>query len=260
MSRGIGNNAPRDPLTWMNREIKTIKGQIRELMSGRRILNAAEIDEGGLQITNGGSLRVIDPASGNVVLFMGNEPIPDGSGRTQMSFWVRRDDGSYAIEVRDGGVTADHAHQQNFAIRDRAGNVVSADDTVSGVGIARPHLAVGPLQDTNVARWPATSATTWTSIATCFIERQHPQLTWGIQLYAPAGVTAQFRLLFNAIQVGTTQTVVGATGGTFTFWTSTAPFPTSTFGDVRLLELDAQVTAGTGTASAQSIFLEATQS
>ena len=187
------------------------------------------------------------------VMYVGSAYIPDGSGRQQTIFELNRDDGSTALVLGDEGTTPGHPHQQALQWYDRSGNNVFSDDTVGGVGLARPHLATGQLANTNVSTWPATTAGTWTTIAAGYVEVQQPRLSWVFQIFAPTSVTGQFRLRVNGTQVGTTQTVAN---NTFSTWGDTQSLPAgSAFGSLASVTLEAQVTAGAGTIAAAQYFL-----
>lgn len=214
---------------------------------------------GATLILEGAGSQIALQSGNTYVFFAGQGLIPDGSGRTQEVVQLARDDGSVALELADAGTVLNHAHQQALQWYDRSGNTVVADDTTSGVGLARPHLTGPALANTNEATWPATTATTWTTIAEAYMERQHPKLSWTISTFAPASTTGQFRLLVNNQQVGSTQTV---SNGSFGSWSDTQPFPSSvtSFGQLALITLQAQVTAGTGSIAAQTFYLAAVQS
>lgn len=211
---------------------------------------------GNLLINNGGALAVVDPNAGHVVLEVGSVGFNDGSGRKQGAVIMNRaDDGSAALQLVDGGTAPGHTFRQALQWFDRSGNIVMADDD-TGDGLARPHLTVGPLTDTNVTKWPGGYNTTWTTISSCFVENQNPRLSWSIYLYSPASTTTQFRLLVGGIQIGTTQTVTNAIAQ----WTDVQSVPSGVaFGQQALLELQCIATAGTGAAAGQQLFLEGVQ-
>lgn len=227
-------------------------------------------------------IEVIDPATGKPIMFFGDNPstaytgyelvttggvmllyqgtmgFQDGSGRIQQGLLIYRDDGTICLAMADLGTVPNHAHQQALQWYDRSGNTVLSDDTVSGQGIARPHVVASPMVNTNVTTWPATTSTSWTTIANCYHEVQNPKLTWSTQVYASASTTGQFRLLVNNQQIGTTQTV---SNNTIANWSDTQPLPGSPgFGSLALVSMQAIVTAGTGTAGAQTYYLSGTQS
>lgn len=199
---------------------------------------------------------VMESESGTVVMFVGTTTIPDGSGRLQQSVLLYRDDGTEALGLTDAGSSPGHTHQQALQWFDRSGNVVLADDTVSGTGVARPHIPTYTLGNTNITTWPQTNATSSTAIAAGAVEYQHPNLTWIINCYAPAGVSAQFSLVYGSATIGTFS-MSGGGSGQFQFWEATEPVPAGlTFGQVYNLTLNAHVTAGSGTVYAQPYVIQ----
>lgn len=249
----LGHAMPKDN-AYLIRRIEALETRLRELASAQT-LGAATVGSGGITITNSGSLKVVD-ANGVTIGLLGALPAAynEASG-PQPGFQLQREDGSTALFLGDLSPLTP-PFKQSFQVMDRARNVIFADDANSGVGLARPHLSVGPLTNTNIATWPATTAGTWTTIASCYFEVQQPRLNWGLDLFAPAGVTGQFRLTINTTQIGSTQTVTNAAA----LWSDVQPVVGLAFGAAAFLELQAQVTAGAGTISAQQLFLEGTQS
>lgn len=243
---GLGGMVP-DGDDAIMRKLRNLEDQIRELR-GARTLENAEIGVGGLKVTRGGSVQVIDPATGGRVFFVGDGEILDGSGRRQMSFMTWRDDGTAALQLSDGGTSPGHSHQQALLWFDRGGRIVVSDDTVGGSGLANPHVESCGMQNTNTATWPATNATAFTTIASAVIEIQNPRLTWQVQTFCDAGVTAQFRMLCEGVQIGTTQNLAASTFG---YWSTTESRPSSVaVGDVVTVSLQAKVSATTGSARA----------
>jgi hypothetical protein len=210
-----------------------------------------------LLLANDGSLTMKSTA-GTTVLYAGQAAIPDGSGRLQEVFELYRDDGSIALALGDFGTVYDHAHQQALQWYDRSGRIVLADDTTSAHGLAAPHLATsGTLVNTNTSTWPATTSSGFTTIANGEVELHNPKLKWTITLMADSGVTAEFQMLINGTQIGTTQTVTSG----FSTWTATNQslgglLPGGTY----LVELQAKVTAGSGSARAQCLQITGDQS
>lgn len=245
---------------WIGKEFAALRAEIAELRAART-LESAFIGAGGITIGDAGSLIVKD-ADGHLVAVIGALP-PEfnrADGSPQLGIVIYREDGTLAAALADFDATTP-PFKQAWQILDRAGNTILSDDTNSGKGLASPHLSLGTVTDTNVARWPATTAATWTSIAEGFVERQNPRVLWDFLLFAPASVTGQFRLLLDGVQIGTTQTVVGGGAGTFASWIDTRSFPSSLdMYATGLLELQGQVTAGAGTIAAQQLFLAGAQS
>jgi len=248
MAKTLGNMLPPNE-NWIVGELKKLKTAVKDLKSGRSILNNAGIDAGGIQITKGGSLKVID-TDGHLVAIIGALPSPAydrSDGTPQPGVLINREDGSVALVLGDINATTP-PYKQALALFDRSGNTVIADDTNSGMGLARPHLDSGGMENTNVLTWPATTNTTFTSIASKYMEMQNPLLTWQIQMFCDAGITAQYRLLVNGTQIGTTQSVAA---NSFGFWSANAAIPAGVhYGDVPLIELQAKTSATSASARA----------
>lgn len=225
--------------------------------SGSATLALKLASGGTVEIDNGGSFTM-KSAAGQIVLYAGQTSIPDGSGRTQMSFFLARDDGSGALQLTDNGTVLNHPHQQALQWYDRTGDTVISDDTVSGFGIARPHLNMATLLDTNSANWPGTTSTSWTTIMDGYIEIQHPKISWGMYTESDAATTGEFRLLIDNQQTGATVTVAANSIAT---WTDSQPWPVAeTFGHLAYVVVQAAVTSGTGKVRARQLYLNGTQS
>lgn len=197
-----------------------------------------------------------DGANGHAVFGEFDTTIPDGSGRRQTITALWRDDASLALACADFGTVLNHPHQQALQWYDRSGNTVISDDTVSGTGVARPHIPAFGLVNTNVATWPSTNQTTSTQIAAGIMEYQQPKIYFAIELYAPANVTGNFYLKYNGTTIAN-YSLAGGSSGAFYAWSGTVAVPSGlTFGGVYTLELDALVAAGTGTVSAQPYLVQ----
>lgn len=204
-----------------------------------------EVEDGGdINLRDGGTLRLFD-SLGNRILLAGYSPSTGHSG---------------LVTVRADGTVSFQADNSGFVgIIDRSANIIVSDDATSGVGLATPHLCGSTLQDTNVLNWPATTASSWTTIASCFLERQNPRIAWTIALSAySTGVTGEFRLMVNGTRVGSVQSVTFAT----VYWSDVDDWPggTDIFGDY-YVELQAQITAGgPGTAAGIGMRMRGDQS
>lgn len=171
----FGSQWPKDE-SWLVRKVQELEQTVQQLRAART-LEASSIGAGGLQVVDGGSVTVIDPTTGNKVMYVGDRLIPDGSGRHQMAFMTWRDDGTAALQLFDGGVALGHPHQQAVQWFDRTGHTVFADDTSGGQGIASPYLPLGQWVDNVVSgasAGPTTSATFVTQqVVHAYI--QHPK-------------------------------------------------------------------------------------
>ena len=196
-------------------------------------------------------------ATGTRVFGVYDSTIPDGSGRRQTIVDIHRDDGTVALGMSDNGTVLNHPHQQALQWYDRTGNIVIADDTTGGTGVARPHVPMYALGNTNIATWPSTSNTALTNIAFGYAEYQQPKVAFVVQAYVPANVTGNFYLQYNGTTIAQTS-VAGGTSGTVSTWD---PYPVSlpsglTFGSYYSVALAALVAAGSGTISAQVYLLQ----
>lgn len=249
---GLVESAPGD----LVRRIQVLERKLQEII-GARTLEAASIGAGGLQVTDDGSVTVLDQSSGKPVLFGGKRETAGGA--RQMVVLLFRDDGTPALQLSDNGSNPSHPHQQALQWFDRAENVVLADDTNGGWGLASPHVSGGfNFGNTDITKWPSTTNTSWTSIANGWHEVINPRLKWGFELQADSGTTGQFRLMINGVQVDSVQTVNGG----FSVWQSAAvPLPANApYQSLATVSLDAQVIAGTGTVRGQLLFWSGDQS
>lgn len=250
MAIGIHSVAPDDPYTSLRREIQELRQQVRELAAARTLENAT-IGQGGLQITNGGGVTVVDPTSGRMVFYVGSYGFLDGSGRTQMVMLSFRDDGTPALQMLDGGVVNGHTHQQALQWFDRASNIVFADDTNGGQGIAVPYIPFGPFASNNVPTDTTTSAT-YTTLQTAIGYWMNPKVF--IQLIvrsSDSATTGNVRVIDQAGNV--IGAPVAVAGNDFKYVNIG---PVAMPGSFKLsvsLNIQAQVTAGTGTIGVRGV-------
>jgi hypothetical protein len=213
--------------------------------------NAATIDKGGLKVINGGSIAVIDPATGRTVAYLGQGTIPDGSGRTQMVALFIRDDGTPALELADLGTIPGHAHQQALQWFDRSGNIVIADDTLSGKGIAVPYVPFGPFMS-NTAPTDTTTSATFTTLQSAVGYWMNPKVFIQILVRSSdATTTGNVRVLDQSNnQIGSTQAVAG---NDFKYVNIGPIAMPGNFKDSLSLNIQAQRTAGAGTIGVRGI-------
>jgi hypothetical protein len=105
-------------------------------------------------------------------------------------------------------------YKQAWQIIDRSNNVVFADDTNGGQGIAIPLIPLTPLTDTDITRWPSTTSTTWTQILVGNVVTQNPGVAFDFYVNADPGTTGKIRLLVDGTVVATSPTITSA----FTIW------------------------------------------
>lgn len=157
---------------WIRRELREIKRQLRESNAAKR-LQAATIGSGGLTV-DGGLVKVIGKA-GNTLLWLGASSWrKNDQGDPQHVFHLYRDgDASTALAMFDAD--PDDGYQQALNWYDRAGNVVFADDTNGGVGLARPWLA-HPLVPARYTDWPGTTSGTHETLWAGFVMAWQPKI------------------------------------------------------------------------------------
>lgn len=240
---GTASLMPDEGDDWIGRELKKLRDEIAELRTARSLENSF-IGRGGITIGDDGALNVKD-SDGHVVAVIGALPAEfnraDGSRQPGLAFY--REDGTLAGFLGDLNPIVP-PYKQAWQILDRAGNIIMADDTNSGQGIAKPTVGGGCFfNDTNVTRWPQTTNAGFTTIADTYIFMENPRVQWDIQYTADSGTTGELRLLCNGAQVGGTQTV----GTAFSLWsTFTVALPGVNVGDYPYLALQARRTSGPG--------------
>lgn len=226
--------------------------RIRELEARQDRLDAAIKGLGltidpttdSLVVSSGRAIQVTD-GSGHVVAQIGTQPgfeFTGGAPQAGVSFY--REDGTLAVFLGDATPTVLPV-KQSFQIFDRAGNVVVADDTNGGKGLANPYVGGGVVfADTNTARWPQTTSASFIDVATGWYRVQNPRLSWDFSLVTDAATAGQARLLIAGTQVSTTQTV----GTSFTDWFgSRVALPAGVnIGDIVSVQLQLRRTSGTG--------------
>ncbi len=225
--------------------IARLEQKVRRLAK-RRVLGNATISEGDLIVKSGGSFQVIDASSGQTVAVIGALPSPAydrADGSRQPGIVIYREDGSLAAALADLNPTTP-PYKQAWQVFDRAGNIVMADDTNTGRGLAAPYVGGGCFfNDTNVVRWPQTTSGSFVTIADTYFCVENPRVQWDIQYVADAATAGEIRLLVNGTQVDGTQTVTTS----FNLWSRFGvSLPGADIGDFPYIALQARRTSGTG--------------
>ncbi|MFE6689648.1 hypothetical protein ACFVFQ_24610 [Streptomyces sp. NPDC057743] len=227
------------PLDLLDR-IRALERQVREL-AGRTQTRPAlnRITHGAVIIGEGGSLDVRSPG-GAQILGVGQFP----TGRYGVSM-AREDGTGAALEVGGNDTNA----SQMIRLFARAGypEPIVMDDAHADGYLGRPWVPIplAPSAHVTAADWTTTHAGT--------LRTQHAVIAAQWSLYAPAGTTAEARLVLkrdgDVSQIGDTIT---ATGGkeVFTAQRITPGSHGLSHGDVAGLLIQARRTAGTGTAAA----------
>lgn len=233
------------PRDFWDRIQKMIEDAVAKLARSGMLRNAS-IAEGGLTI-KGGFLRLMSAVVGGVETFYAGPitpALPDGSYQPGMI--VRRNDGTVVLQLWDP-IPSVGDYSQFLAWLDRQGNAIFTDDTDSGFGIARPHLAHS-FYPSRVQDFPTTTSATFETIFRARVEKQQSNLfvqAWGAT--DTAGTTGEVQVTVNGTILGTVQT---ATSGVINGYNFGPAAVAGNFGDILNVEIQARRTAGTGNVQA----------
>lgn len=237
---------------------KMIDDSIAKVLRAGLLQNASISGLPGLTVSPGSKILVRHP-NGDPLMLMGAYDLksafnmPDGSCQPMALIW--RADGSLALGMYDPN-PAD-GFQQFLAMFDRNGNIIVSDDTNSGFGLARPHLAHA-FYPSRAQDFLKSTAASWETVWRARVEKQQPQIygeCWGAT--DTSGTTGQVRLMVNGVQLGATQNAVAGTVMQFQFGPAVVA---GNFGDTLNVELQAQRTAGTGNVQVGASWVEGAQS
>ncbi|HJQ00074.1 MAG TPA: hypothetical protein VJ851_00610 [Jatrophihabitans sp.] len=254
---GVGDHMPAGPDD-LARRVADLEKLVQRLQAVNTF-NAATIDKGTLKVINGGSFQVIDPSTGTVIAYIGQLPFNDGSGRTQGGVVLSRADGSVALELGDFGLIPGHTFQQALQWKSRLGQIVIADDTVSGNGLAIPYIPAGVFEDLTAPTNTTTSAT-FVGMQWADTYQQHPKVTASVLVQVPSGNQADIRMTVSGQQIGSIITVGSGSFGQFTIPAAAWPAGTYTFGQRTVVQLEARRTVGTGAIGVRGLGLWGVQS
>lgn len=231
-------------LGWLNRRFKRLEDMIRALQTARKLV-AATIGEGGLTV-DGGFFRVVD-TNGTELFYVGPFYPAFTNGTPQRGWSIRRADGTYALAMYDAfpGDGSPATYRQALNWYDRVGNVVLADDTDGGQGLARPYL---PWQWTSskddVTVPAATALNTWLETHTLAGPRQHPKMVVGLSATAPSGTNGQVQVVAGSTVLAGPTSFTGAGGGAQPSYVFT--LPAGSHLDLTYLAIQGRRTAGSG--------------
>lgn len=238
----MGLDAGTPPGLW--ERIRSIAAEEVVKFARSGFLRNASISEGGLTI-KGGFLRLLAQATGGTELFYIGPVTPNAAdGSPQQGWRVRRADGTSVLLLRDAFPT-DDGGVLNQALNwyDRGGNVVLADDTNSGQGIARPYIP-GVFYQARSGDWPTTTSTTFETVYRMRLPKQQPRLllrAWGVSDTAEG--VGELRVMVNGTQLGSTVTTAYGTVTEYLFG------PTAVDGahlSTLVVEIQARLASGTG--------------
>lgn len=194
-----------------------------------------------------GTTTARDPNTGQhpILQYVG-ELYSGGQFEDSGLLWYRPDATGSGVVGNRGVQLFDHKGNQVFAT-DEYGS------SPSGEGLTNPRLHLPLPVATGTAQWPNTTATSWSAIARSIGVMQHSHVYWQGYGYAPAGTNAQVKLVINGT---TTGQVWNVTGGSFTTISEEIALPSGFWSQMWAIEIQAQVTSGTGAvyAMADSLF------
>lgn len=193
--------------TALARRIASLEKEVRELRAARR-LERASVGAGGLRVVQGGRLAMDTP--GNVrMVDIGK--IDDGNfnnldGSAQQAQFQRRADGSLFFACFSAPQVAG-TDTQAWTYYDREGNVIFAEDTNSGQGLARPYipLTMGASFESGWDYWPRNATTTMQPLWEGRFYKQLPRVTVVVHTSMDtSGAIGAIELAINGVGQGTT--------------------------------------------------------
>ena len=179
-----------DRIRALENEVRTLRGRAQIRPALNQVLN------GDVAIGEGGTLTVRTPG-GTEQFRVGDMEWPGGAVR-EFGAVIRREDGSTALALWNGSGT--EGEPQVLRLLDARGHLIFAEDVTAG-GLFRPHLAQ-PWHDTNSARWPSTTSTSYTPLQEAHIETEHPRLRVYVR-HAWTGSASTLRVVVNGTTVAT---------------------------------------------------------
>lgn len=202
------------------------------------------VTEDGDIIIRGGNLR-LQSVDDDSLVFFGNVIVGDDTSRGWIFRFHPDEDGNAPIAFSlAGGPGA-----QEWALNDRDGSRLVANDTLSGHGLARPWipyhlLATENAEQSGTSLWASTTVgSPGTALLSALVPIQHPRIRIGAAVTTTGGGTGHWRLTI-ASSTTTTTLVSDETG--FAIHDVEVPGwgDDITFGEEVLLSLEAWVTGG----------------
>lgn len=179
--------------------VKNLQRDLTELRAARR-LEVAAIGSGGISVTDGGFLKVLD-TDGSTQFWIGEISPANPDGSPQRGMVVSRDDGTLAVTL--SRLTTSTSDPQGLILRDARGGTLFAEDVATG-GIAWPWLQMLPPQDAATANWPQTQAGSWTTMAVSYNVRCSPKMRIYMPTLVDGGTAGQVKVLIGGTQWGPT--------------------------------------------------------
>lgn len=139
---------------------------------------------------------------------------------------------------------------------DDKGNIAFNTDETSGEGLAEPWLPLPMPAPTVLSAWPNTNATSWGTVAQNEFRAQHPKVWWTAYADADAGTNGQVRAVIIDAGTGSpvvTGTTFPVTGGSVIAVSDTVTLPAGFWAQAYSLQVQCQVTSGTGNVYCQTL-------
>ncbi|XQE88141.1 hypothetical protein ACN24M_24710 [Streptomyces microflavus] len=230
--------------TDLARRVQALEREVRELRAAKRLQNAS-VGAGGLRIVDGGRLSM-DTPDGRRMVDIGAVENPDydhGDGSPQQAMWFRREDGStffacFSYPAGGGG------EEQAWTFYDRSGNNILAEDTSSGVGLARPYLPLNAPVALDSTTWPRGFAATFSTISVAWNTLWQPKM----RLYALTSTVGTATGEVQVLVEGNPWGPVVTAGAAFDH---TDVIPDVQLGRQFQIEVQARRLTGTGSIAAQ---------
>lgn len=181
--------------------IRVLERQLAEVRK-RVGLGNAVISAGDITIQDGGTFRLRHP-NGTVIARIGNLGLINGEDVWGVQF--KRPDGSEALIVYG----TDSGASTYSAFKDKAGHLILSDDSVSGQGLATPHLAYPVPVAIGVGHWPSGGSSSFSTIASTSVKVTHPRISIFGSVDRDSGITGRARVMLNGTQIGPTTTAPG---------------------------------------------------
>lgn len=241
----MGYNTPEDLLKY----VRELEKRIEKLERAPRAVNSS---------VDSGTFTIVSPDTGLVVALFGQLPVDynrlDGTPQSGLLFF--REDGSLAAILGDLNPTIP-PFKQSWQVLDRGGNIVFADDTNSGQGVALPWLS-WPNFVSNSAPTDTTTSATFVTVQTCQGYKTQPDVQVQVLVRSDTvGTTGEVRVVDQANNVLGLVTV----GSAEFFYQQMGPVSLpGAFHDSIVLSVQVRRTAGTGTIGARGIYAIGLQS
>lgn len=221
------------------REIASLRKRVEDLESGTRA-SSTSVDTGNFTVKSG-TFKVVNPSTGQSIIYMGNLATVAGGWASQ-GWLYRRGNGTHAFALY-----GPDDESQFWALYDESGNVIISEDSGAGQGLARPWLQIPFVDSTSVSAPTATTtSSTYTALQTSRYRKQHPKIRAYILCRASDGTTeGEVRVGIGGspeVQIGANITV---TAGMYSAQIITGDVPGAWDAEMEL-EIQARRTAGAG--------------